>query len=374
MNDNKINNIDLQKPIVSVIILNYNTEKKYIDKLFSTIADQDFLEKMEIIVVDNASTDQSLNYIIQNYQFSLKLKIIRNGDNLGYAKGNNIGIRHAIGKYLLIINPDTSIKENTAIRELYESYLDLVIREIKVGAVGGFENNKNGHLHGELIEDESIITMNSIDILGYPFSFYYLFKKGDKLTPINLGNKKRAFKTFHVTGAFLFIEKNLFVKVGMFDELYFMYEEEIDLCWRLNIFGYENFIINIDYYHYQYLYENTTYLYRKINIFYALTHRKINLIKNYNNYIIPCFISIFHDVILFFIFFFIYDIDIASIVPKSYLYIFKNRKQIFKWRKFIKTNRKINDIYIIKKYQFYKLRFFSDIKNIITHKKLPKFK
>lgn len=364
-----MDNINIQEPIVSVIILNYNTEEKYLDKLFNTITNQDFLEKMQIIIVDNASTDKSLDYIIKNYENSLKLKIIRNNNNFGYAAGNNIGVRYAIGKYLLIMNPDVSIKEHTAIRELYESYLDLVARGIKVGAVGGFENDQNKTIEsGELIENKSIITTNSIDILGYPFSFDYVFKKSGKLAPINLANKKIAFNTFAVAGAFLFIERNLFERVGKFDELYFMYEEEIDLCWRLNIFGYDNFIINVGYHHYSY--ENKTYQYRRINIFYALAHRKISLIKNYKNYIIPCSINIFYDILLFFVFFFIYGIKIASTVPKSYFFIFKNKEKIFKFRKFIKINRKINDIYIIKKYRLYKLRFFSDIKKVIKHKKI----
>ena len=371
--NNKVNNIDLKKPLVSVIILNYNTEEKYLDSCFGSIANQDFFGEMEVIVVDNASTDESLDYIIKNYENSLKLKIIRNNNNFGYAAGNNIGVRHAIGKYLLIVNPDVSIKEHTAIRELYESYLDIVDKGIKVGAIGGFENDQNKTIEsGELIENQSIITTNSIDLFGYPFSFDYVFKKSGKLAPINLANKKIAFDTFVVGGAFLFIERNLFERVGKFDELYFMYEEEIDLCWRLNIFGYDNFIINVGYHHY--FYENKTYQYRMINIFYALAHRKINLIKNYKNYIIPCSINIFHDILLFFVFFFIYGIKISLTVPKSYFFIFKNKEKIFKFRKFININRKNNDIYIIKKYRLYKLRFFSDIKNVINHKKLPKIK
>lgn len=76
-------------PLVSVIIVNNNTEVEFIGKCFSSLSKLTFAEKMEIIVVDNASEDNSLDYIIHTYGSFLNIKIIRSNKNSGYGAGNN---------------------------------------------------------------------------------------------------------------------------------------------------------------------------------------------------------------------------------------------------------------------------------------------
>ena len=104
---------------VSVIVINYNS-KKYIDNLFDSLAGlvhSDF--SYEVIVVDNASTDDSIAYLeSKQYDSKMNLNIVRSDTNRGFAGGNNYGVKHAKGEYIVFLNNDTAV-DKMWLEELY---------------------------------------------------------------------------------------------------------------------------------------------------------------------------------------------------------------------------------------------------------------
>ena len=107
---------------VSVIIVNYNG-KRYIDALFKSLYDLQIDDiKMEIIFVDNASSDNSIKYLEEKYKSDI-LKIIRSDENLGFAGGNNLGVKHCNGKYIVFLNNDTKV-DKLWIKTLYQRIKD----------------------------------------------------------------------------------------------------------------------------------------------------------------------------------------------------------------------------------------------------------
>lgn len=94
-------------PSVSIIILNYNG-KDYIEQCISSVLKTNY-PNFEVILVDNASTDNSIELIEESFKNDLRLKIFRNSANLGFATGNNIGFENATGSYVAFLNNDTVV-------------------------------------------------------------------------------------------------------------------------------------------------------------------------------------------------------------------------------------------------------------------------
>lgn len=96
-------------PLVSIIIVNHNG-KSQLSKLLKSLHERTFYDNFEIIMVDNASEDESLD-IIKEYQAVLPIKVIRNDENLSFSAANNIGANYAEGEYLLFLNNDTEVTD-----------------------------------------------------------------------------------------------------------------------------------------------------------------------------------------------------------------------------------------------------------------------
>lgn len=190
--------IAFQNPLVSIIIVNFNG-KKWLKACLDSIYLQTH-KNFEIILVDNASTDDGLEIVKLNYP---KVTIIQNNKNVGFGKANNLGTKKAKGEILFFLNNDT-VLENDTLRKLIQFKIKnhLNITGPKILNYTGKEFH-----HGK---------KRSIDYTGY------------------LGYGK---KTFYIDGCALMINKNDFENLGGFDEKYFIYSEEIDLCWRAHLYG-----------------------------------------------------------------------------------------------------------------------------------------
>ncbi len=220
----------MKQPDVSIIILNYNTKDLLLACLHA-------LEKSvnndtcEVIVVDNASTDGSVEEI-QKLKFkSQNLKIIQNKKNLGFAAGNNVGIRQAKGNYLLLLNSDTEVTPN-AIADT-KTFLDA-------------HPDAGGATCKVLLPDGS---MDPACHRGFPTpwaSLTYmigletLFPHSKVFGKYHMGYKdlNNPHEIDSPSGAFFMVRREVIERVGLLDEDYFMYGEDLDWAYRMKQAGF----------------------------------------------------------------------------------------------------------------------------------------
>lgn len=216
---------------LSIIIVNYNTyllTKQTIESIIKT----EHLFSYEIILVDNASSDESIEMLqidFKNLILEKKMKVFINNSNLGFAKANNIGIRNSQGKYILLLNSDTVIKENCL-----EYCLSQMEKDNAIGALGCKVVLSNGNLDHACKR-------------GFPTpkaSLYYLLKLHKK-NPIKYGqydalhlDENKIGEVDCLTGAFMLMPKSVVLQVNSLDEDFFMYGEDIDLCYKIKEAGY----------------------------------------------------------------------------------------------------------------------------------------
>ena len=212
------------KPIVSgfkvsIIIPTFNNWH-YTEKCLNSILTNRYNKSpYEIIIVDNASVDETrkmLNPLLQKHK---NIKIILNESNLGFSKANNIGAKAALGEYLLFLNNDTVV---------IDSWLDEM--------VAGCENFENvGIVGAKLLYEDKTIQHAGVAITDSPDPImpYHIFK--GKNTNIPAANTYKYYQA--VTGACLLISKKIFAKVDGFDEEYKNGYEDVDLCFKVGKLG-----------------------------------------------------------------------------------------------------------------------------------------
>lgn len=199
-------------PLVSVIVLNFNGQD-FIDKCLDSLLAQTY-PSLEIVVVDNASSDGSLVFVSGRYP---EVMVVANERNLGFAEGNNVGIRRSTGKYVALLNTDAEADPNW-ILEL----------------VGVAEANpKIGMCASKVLFAQQRNRINSAGLLIYA-----------DLTAVNHGMGQedrgqfdRLEKTFGPYGAAAFYRREMLDETGLFDPDYFMFREEDDLAWRGQLAG-----------------------------------------------------------------------------------------------------------------------------------------
>jgi GT2 family glycosyltransferase len=217
----------MQKPELSIIIISYNTAKITIDGIKSIIRSIKNRLPYEIIVVDNASTDDSLTEISKHKEQNqnLNFKTIANKKNFGFGKANNQAVKEAQGKYILLLNSDIIVLDN-AIERLLNFYKQ--------------QENQIHFLGGKLFNKDMTPQPSCGPFYTLPVIFAALFLKGDYwgLTRYSPNNLK---KVDWVSGACILTKKEYYEKIGGFDEGIFMYMEEIDLLYRAKLKRYQTY-------------------------------------------------------------------------------------------------------------------------------------
>lgn len=214
---------------LSIIILSYNTKALIKDCLKFLKEAEKRIEKCEVIVVDNASSDDSVEMIKKDFP---EVKLIENKENMGYAKGNNIGLKKAGGKYILFLNSDTQIFPDSL-----KEAVDFMEKSPQVGAL----TPKTMLVSGK---------MDSDCHRGFPTPWASItyFLGLEKLFP-----KCRICGQYHKfylnldenhtidagAGAFMMIPKKVIDEVGGWDENYFFYGEDLDFYYRIQKAGYK---------------------------------------------------------------------------------------------------------------------------------------
>jgi GT2 family glycosyltransferase len=211
------------KEFTTVIIVNYKTKEFTRDCVNSVLTHfTPFL--YEIIIVDNNSEDGSVEYLQQLFP---AIEVIANNKNGGFGYANNIGASRANGQFIFLLNSDTIIRKN-----ILPSFI----------AFYNYNKNLKPGSIGSLLEAEDGSILHSYG--NFP-SVLKLPKSSKKNKP----NIKKIEENYYapvdiVVGADMFIEKKVFDEVGGFDENIFLYEEELELQYRLKMAGYSSFVIN----------------------------------------------------------------------------------------------------------------------------------
>ncbi|WP_300380841.1 glycosyltransferase family 2 protein [Clostridium sp.] len=191
---------------LSIIIVNWNTGDLLENCIKSIIRNTHNL-RCEIIICDNDSKDNSANRGLEKYQ---GVKIIYSKENLGFSKGNNLAFNYAEGKYILLLNPDTIIKDK-AIDKAYKYII---------------ERNEDVLLGAKLLNSDSSIQLSSCH---FPTLVNMILKQSIMSKEMH----QKTHETDWVMGAFMMLSKELYIKLGKLDESYFMYSEDLDLCYQV---------------------------------------------------------------------------------------------------------------------------------------------
>lgn len=210
---------------ISVIIVNYNVRELLEDCINSVVSSSVGLN-VEIIIVDNNSYDGSINKIRTKYTDSSNIKIIENKSNVGFAKANNIGAREARGEYLLILNPDTLLREDT-LKKCLEFYKS----DKSIGVLGCKLVLPNGKLD---LACRRSFPHPSVALYRI-FGLSRIFPNNRTFGRYNLTylDENSSYEVDSICGAFMMIRKDIFDCVNGFDEDYFMYGEDLDLCYKI---------------------------------------------------------------------------------------------------------------------------------------------
>jgi GT2 family glycosyltransferase len=215
---------------LSIIIVNYNG-MGYFQKCFDSIYEKLKTISFEIIVIDNNSNDNSVSFINKNFP---KVKLIESKINYGFGKGNNEAVKHANGKYLLLLNNDTIILDD------FSSLLFFLQENNDVGAIGiNMLNKEKTYLQaaGNFPDFFNLFWMK------LAFNFNSDFKTGNF--------KQDFYNVDWLTGSFLLMPKHVYSEVGGFDEDYFLYVEDVDLCKKIANKGYKRvFCSKLNYIHF----------------------------------------------------------------------------------------------------------------------------
>lgn len=213
-------------PHISIVIVNYNSAD-YLMHCLSSIKAASSNLRVEIVVIDNNSTDDDLQNVIEQFEY---VKFILLPENLGFGKANNLGAEKASGEYILILNPDTILEEHT---------LDVMYNYMKehpeVGISGCKVLNSDGSFQLACRRGFPTPWVSFTKLFG----LQSLFPKSKLFARYNQTFRSidETYYIDSVIGAFMFIRKDVWDNVGGFDEAFFMYGEDIDLCYRVQKTG-----------------------------------------------------------------------------------------------------------------------------------------
>jgi len=204
---------------LSIIIVNYNV-KEFLQNLLHSIEKAALNISHEIIIVDNASDDGSVELIRNKFP---SVKLIANTENLGFGKANNQALEIADGKYLLLINPDTIVSEDT-------------------GLAGCKILNPDGTLQLACRRSFPGPWTSFCKVTGLS----NLFPRGKLFARYNLTylDEDQTYEVDAISGSFMMMKKETYDKVGGFDEEFFMYGEDLDLCYRIQQEGFKVYYVH----------------------------------------------------------------------------------------------------------------------------------
>jgi O-antigen biosynthesis protein len=223
-----LNNIEL-----SIIIVNYNV-KEFLQNLLSSIQKSIKNIQTEIIVIDNASDDGSVESIREKFPL---VNLIANKKNVGFGVANNQGLQIAKGKFLLLINPDTIVQEDT-----FDILIDFFNKTPDAGLAGCKIINSDGSLQLACRRSFPGPWTSFCKVIGLS----KVFPKSKIFARYNLTylDENKTYEVDAVSGAFIMLRREVYEKIGGFDPQFFMYGEDLDLCYRIQKAGFKVYYVH----------------------------------------------------------------------------------------------------------------------------------
>ena len=218
---------------LSIIIVNYNV-KEFIQNLLHSIVKATKRIEYEVIIIDNASNDGSVEFLREKFP---EVKLIVNSVNRGFSRANNQGLSIAKGEYLLLLNPDTLLREDTL-----NNMIDFFNSNPGAGLAGCKILNPDGTL--QLACRRSFpgpwTSFCKVTGLGSLFPNSRVFARYN-LTYLD---ENKTNEVDAVSGSFMMLKREIYEKIGGLDEQFFMYGEDLDLCYRVQKAGYKVFYVH----------------------------------------------------------------------------------------------------------------------------------
>jgi len=211
---------------LSVIIINWNSAE-YVRKCLHSLAENTHGIDLETIVIDNGSFDSCEKIILNEFP---KVRFFQSEDNLGFAKANNFGLEKSTGEYLLFLNPDTEI-----IDDVIRGMLSIIKSLPSAGILGCKLLNSDGSTQTSCVQAFPTI-LNQVFDSEMANRWFPVLTTGR----IKYSDKDPA-RVQVISGACMMIKKTVFEEVGKFSHEYFMYTEDLDLCYKVREAGYSNY-------------------------------------------------------------------------------------------------------------------------------------
>ena len=215
---------------LSVVIVNYNV-KHFLEQVLHSVRKAAQGLSVEVFVVDNNSVDGSVEVVQQKFP---EVTLIANKENLGFSAANNQAIRLSKGEYVLLLNPDTIVEEDT-----FKKVIDFMDTHPDAGAMGVKMIDGKGKFL-----PESKRGLPTPQVAFYKvFGLSKLFPKSKLFGKYHLGylDKEETHEVDVLSGAFMLLRKKVLDEIGLLDETFFMYGEDIDLSYRVTQAGYKNY-------------------------------------------------------------------------------------------------------------------------------------
>ena len=308
-------------PFASIVVLNYNS-KKHLDDCFNSLALINYpKDKHEVLLVDNNSSDDSIEYTNKKYPWVHTIKF---NDNYGYAEGNNRGVRCAQGKYVVFLNPDTKVHDNWLMElvKCLENDEDTIIAGCKV-----------------LFFDRPNVIQSAGQMITPIGSGY-----GIGFDELDEGQFDEKMYVPSVSGCSMIVKKDVFLQLGGFDKDYFAYVEEVDLSLRAWLMGFKT------------QYVPTSIVYHKFGgdfgssesparIFYSQKNRLATIIKNFGSVSVlnGILISFLFDIVRISTFLTRREFKGAFAILKGNYHFIKELPKTLEKRKIIKNDQKLAD-------------------------------
>lgn len=215
---------------LSVIIVSFNVRDFLKQCLYSVRKASENID-CEIFVVDNNSKDDSCNMVTLEFP---EVVLIKNNTNSGYSVANNQAIKLSKGRYVLLLNPDTIVEENT-----FSGCINFMNSNVRAGALGVRMVNGEGRFLPE--SKRAFPTLKTAFFKSFGLSFLFPESKALNSYYFTQNDSYETAPVDVLSGAFMFLRKEALDKIGLLDEDFFMYGEDIDLSYRLLHSGFVNY-------------------------------------------------------------------------------------------------------------------------------------